>query len=69
MQKEPKRIKVFINDVEYWINEQYEEERDRCIYNYEFSRCGTNINDRHISKNEREQVLNFIKYSASLSNS
>ena len=55
--KESKKEKIFINGFEYYLD------RDNLlIYNKEDSNDGISIYSNRLTKNEKEQILDFIKF-------
>jgi len=59
-----KREKVFLNGYEYWLNREKlviydKEEYKNGIYYYS---DGISIKSNHLTKNEKQQLLDYIKY-------
>ena len=55
--KESKKEKIFINGFEYYLD------RDNLlIYNKEDSNDGISIYSNRLTKNEKEQIWDFIKF-------
>lgn len=51
------RLKVMVNGFEYWFDTQ-----TNILYETENAQNGTYIYSKHITKNEREQIFNFVKF-------
>ena len=54
---EGKKEKVFINGFEYYLDRE-----KLLIYDKDSSEDGMSIYSNHFTKNEREQILDYIKY-------
>jgi uncharacterized protein YaaR (DUF327 family) len=52
-----KREQVFLNGYEYWLDIE-----NRVLYDKEDSTSGTSIYSHHLTNNEREQLLDYIKF-------
>ncbi len=54
---ESKKEKVFVNGFEYYLDRE-----KLLIYDKDNSEEGMSIYSNHFTKNEREQILDYIKY-------
>ena len=54
---ESKKEKIFINGFEYYLDRE-----KLLIYDKEHSKDGISIYSKYLTKNEREQILDYIKY-------
>ena len=52
-----KREKVFLNGFEFWLDRE-----KKVLYDKEESTDGISILSSHMTKNERQQLLDYIEY-------
>ena len=61
---EQKREKVFLNGYEYWLDREKQVlyDKEDAINGVYYSDDGVSIWSSHLTKNERQQLLNHIRY-------